>query len=285
MIKRIRIQEVPKTRTPRIRIRNTALPLLQTVAIFDPTVWSYPGWPLSILHRILGGVSAPGRAPYSSLLLTYTAQRLVYLQVYFKFKKTLLKCCGFGIRCFSDPWIRDGKKSGSGSGMNIPDHISEILETVFWVKNTQILWCGSGSGIRNLFDPGSGIPDPGWKNSDLGSGINIPDPQQKLYCQVKNWILQQCFGSGSGDWFGSPGPGQEDMKLENEHFLTLLKWLWPRAFLKDLLRSGSVKFWYASGDPYHLATGTNPNPAPVPALFFRVAFKIPTKKWKKKIWA
>jgi hypothetical protein len=29
-------------------------------------------------------------------------------------------------------------------------------------------------------DPGSGffvIPVPGWKNSDPGSGINIPDPQ------------------------------------------------------------------------------------------------------------
>jgi hypothetical protein len=43
-----------------------------------------------------------------------------------------------------------GKKSGSGSGMNIPDHISESLETIFWVK---ILLCGSGmkkvvSGIR-----------------------------------------------------------------------------------------------------------------------------------------
>jgi hypothetical protein len=33
--------------------------------------------------------------------------------------------------------IRDagmGKKSGSVSGMNSPDHISERLETIFWVK-------------------------------------------------------------------------------------------------------------------------------------------------------
>jgi hypothetical protein len=29
-----------------------------------------------------------------------------------------------------------GKKSGSGSGMNIPDHISESLEKIFGVKNT-----------------------------------------------------------------------------------------------------------------------------------------------------
>jgi hypothetical protein len=30
--------------------------------------------------------------------------------------------------------IKDWKKSGSG--MNIPDHISESLETIFWVKTT-----------------------------------------------------------------------------------------------------------------------------------------------------
>jgi hypothetical protein len=63
-----------------------------------------------------------------------------------------------------------GKKLGSGSGMNNPDHISESLETIFGVK------------ILKFFDA-----DPGWKkfgsgmrdgkNSDLGSGINIPDPQ------------------------------------------------------------------------------------------------------------
>jgi hypothetical protein len=41
------------------------------------------------------------------------------------------QCCGSGsgIRCFYDPLIRDtdpewGKKSGSGSGMNIPDNFS-----------------------------------------------------------------------------------------------------------------------------------------------------------------
>jgi hypothetical protein len=27
-----------------------------------------------------------------------------------------------------------GKKSRSGSRMNIPDHISESLETIFWLK-------------------------------------------------------------------------------------------------------------------------------------------------------
>jgi hypothetical protein len=38
-----------------------------------------------------------------------------------------------------DPGSGKGKKTRSGSGMNIPDLISESLETVFWVKNTYIL--------------------------------------------------------------------------------------------------------------------------------------------------
>jgi hypothetical protein len=54
-----------------------------------------------------------------------------------------------------------GKKLGSGSGMN-PEHISETLETIFWVK------------ILEFFDA-----DPGWKK--VGSGIryleNSPVPK------------------------------------------------------------------------------------------------------------
>ncbi len=52
-------------------------------------------------------------------------------------------------------------------GMNIPENFSESLGTVFRVK------------ILHFFnaDPGFGIflpRDPGWKNSNPGSGINIP---------------------------------------------------------------------------------------------------------------
>jgi hypothetical protein len=39
--------------------------------------------------------------------------------------------------------------------MNIPDHISESLETISWVKKTKILLCGSR--IQNLYDPGLGM--------------------------------------------------------------------------------------------------------------------------------
>jgi hypothetical protein len=53
--------------------------------------------------------------------------------------------------------------------MNIQDHFSESLQTVFGLKILDFLmpiW------IRDLFDL-----DPGWKNSGPGSGLNIPDPQ------------------------------------------------------------------------------------------------------------
>jgi hypothetical protein len=80
------------------------------------------------------------------------------------------QCSGseYGIRCLFDPWIQDpgsgmGKKSRSGSGINIPNHISESLETIFVSK------------IQKFFkadpDPGSEIfltLDPGWKNSGPG---------------------------------------------------------------------------------------------------------------------
>jgi hypothetical protein len=60
--------------------------------------------------------------------------------------RDLEQCCGsgFGIRCFFDPWIRNtgwtkNLNPDLGTRMNIQDHISEILETVFWVKDTEIL--------------------------------------------------------------------------------------------------------------------------------------------------
>ncbi len=48
---------------------------------------------------------------------------------------------------------RDRKKSASG--MSFPAYFSESLETVFRIKNTSILWCGSGIFLTL---------DPEWKN-------------------------------------------------------------------------------------------------------------------------
>jgi hypothetical protein len=62
-----------------------------------------------------------------------------------------------------------GKKSRSGSGMTIPDHISERSETIIWVKF-----------FDADADPGIFLAlNPGWKK--FGSRINIQDPQQLGY--------------------------------------------------------------------------------------------------------
>jgi hypothetical protein len=51
--------------------------------------------------------------------------------------------------------------------MNILDHISKSLETIFWGKILKFFDADPGYG--NLFYPGCG-------KEKLGSGINIPDP-------------------------------------------------------------------------------------------------------------
>jgi hypothetical protein len=59
--------------------------------------------------------------------------------------------------------------------MNNPDHISESLETFFLVKILKFLDTDPGSGMEKIW-----IRNPGWKNSDPESGINIPAPQHCL---------------------------------------------------------------------------------------------------------
>jgi hypothetical protein len=68
--------------------------------------------------------------------------------------------------------IRGSKKSRSGSGMNILDHISESIVTIFGLKIPKFFDADPdpGFGMRNLFDPGSGM-------EKFGSWINIPGPQ------------------------------------------------------------------------------------------------------------
>ncbi len=68
-----------------------------------------------------------------------------------------------GSGAFLTPGSGMGERSGSGSRMNNPDHISESLETIFGDPGCEKF----GSGMENS--------DPGWKK--FGSGINILDPQ------------------------------------------------------------------------------------------------------------
>jgi hypothetical protein len=58
---------------------------------------------------------------------------------------------GSGVFLIPISGIRKGKKSGSGSGMNNPDHISENLETIYGLKY--------GTSILKFFDgdPGFGM--------------------------------------------------------------------------------------------------------------------------------
>ncbi len=60
-----------------------------------------------------------------------------------------------------------GKISGSGAGMNNPDHISEILEPIFSVKILKFFDEDSGSGMKKN-------SDSGWKK--LGYGIRDKHP-------------------------------------------------------------------------------------------------------------
>ncbi len=78
------------------------------------------------------------------------------------------------IRCFFDPRIRDPGWVKN----NNPDHISENLETIFWDKILQFFDADPGFGMEIIR-----IQDPRWKNSDPGTGINIPDPQHCLECE------------------------------------------------------------------------------------------------------
>ncbi len=50
--------------------------------------------------------------------------------------------------------------------MNVPDHNSESLETIFWVKILKFFDADPDPGSGTLIDPGSGIQDR--KNSDPG---------------------------------------------------------------------------------------------------------------------
>ncbi len=80
-----------------------------------------------------------------SQLLVLTFWQFLYRLVTFVSNQ----CCGSGIRCLFDPWIRDPVPfwpldPGSGIGFfRIPDlgsqtHIFESLVTIFWVKNSRV---------------------------------------------------------------------------------------------------------------------------------------------------
>jgi hypothetical protein len=66
---------------------------------------------------------------------------------------------GPGSGAFSTPGSEMGKKSRSGSGIFLPDHISESLEAIFRVKTFKFFDADADPdpGSENLFDPGYGM--------------------------------------------------------------------------------------------------------------------------------
>jgi hypothetical protein len=59
-----------------------------------------------------------------------------------------------GSGAFLAPGSGIGKKSRSGSGRNNPNHISESLETTFYVKILKFFDANPGSGLGKNSDPG-----------------------------------------------------------------------------------------------------------------------------------
>jgi hypothetical protein len=57
----------------------------------------------------------------------------------------------------ADPDTGSGAFVTPGSGMNILDHISESLETIFWFKIIKLFDADPDPGSENLVDPGSGM--------------------------------------------------------------------------------------------------------------------------------
>jgi hypothetical protein len=73
-----------------------------------------------------------------------------------------------------------GKKSGSGSGMNHPDHIYETLETIFWVQILKFFDADPGSGVEIIR---SGIRDG--KNSYPVSGETSQSRKLILFIVIR----------------------------------------------------------------------------------------------------
>jgi hypothetical protein len=90
-------------------------------------------WYLDFLAKIVGTIlrTKGNDLPYwTRFLVRFWGRKKLYLFIY-----TSVADPDSESNAFLTP--------GSGSGMNNPDHISQSLETIFWVKIILILWCGS----------------------------------------------------------------------------------------------------------------------------------------------
>ncbi len=79
--------------------------------------------------------------------------------------------------------------------MNIPDLIFENLVSVFWVKKTLVIFCGSGSEIVSTLDLGSGMEKIGSGILDKPTGSTTPGSTQENDLVLP---VMQCKGAGEG---------------------------------------------------------------------------------------
>ncbi len=80
-----------------------------------------------------------------------------------------------------------GKNPDLGYGINIPDHISKSLVTIFWVKKILKFFVAG-------LDPGSNsflIPDPGSGKEIFGSGIREKHPETATLLTVQYRCVQE----------------------------------------------------------------------------------------------
>jgi hypothetical protein len=89
-----------------------------------------------------------------------------------------------------DSRIRDGEKIQIRIRMNIRDHISESLETIFCVKIHIFFDADPGSGIFLTLDPGSGNRD----GKKFGPGIRDKHPGSATLQQTNYSDAQRCLG-------------------------------------------------------------------------------------------
>ncbi len=121
----------------------------------------------------------------------------------------------------------------SGSGMNIPDHISESLETIFWDKILQFFDADPDLGSEIFV-----TLDPGWKIFGPGYGINILNPQ---HCpsEFRSVLRSGMFIPDPGSWFlPIPDPGS---RIQKQQIKTGVK----RNLLSYLLKLKTIYLWNA----------------------------------------
>jgi hypothetical protein len=97
---------------------------------------------------------------------------MLFLYTLIANEKPSPQCCGLGIRCLFDSCIRDPgwvKNQGPESVTNIPDKISESLETIFGLKILKFFDADPDpkSGIFLTLDQGSGMEEIGAVSQQL----------------------------------------------------------------------------------------------------------------------